>query len=263
MGCVVLKDLQEDVGKLFDEDLFLTECDLIRLRSKTCLNLEGLICVKHQFGLGKAYRASTYCSYSEHPPISKAKGIKVTWNLYKFVRSLDSSFVLGSLICQPCQKKLTKLKEEERMDCDDNDDSDPDFLPSAPFLDDNEKMNRREELDRLSAALDVDRVLYQITSDINKMSPISLNYFRRTYQEMQVNLTENFCRLVAPGQEREMKNILLKKQETETQDEAILSHLKKAYDTCSTLKAQRAVFMLVPKSYSKPKVSLCIRMFII
>lgn len=98
-GCVILKDLQEDVGPLFGADVVITESDLICLRSKTILNLERWICAKHQFTLGKNYRPSAKCNFSEHPQNSKAKPKKVSWDLYNFVKSLDSSFVLGSMIC--------------------------------------------------------------------------------------------------------------------------------------------------------------------
>lgn len=78
VGCVKLKDLNQDVGPLFDADICLTEYDLICLRSPKNLDPEGLICAKHVFTLGKGYRASSRCKYLDHPLNSKAKGLKIS-----------------------------------------------------------------------------------------------------------------------------------------------------------------------------------------
>lgn len=145
--------------------------------------------------------------------------------------------------------KLNRCMTEEQMSCDDE--NDPDYVVSVPFLDDKEKLNRRTQLDSLSNILGSDRVRYQINSNIHDMSSVSLNYFRRTHQEMQNNLTNKFCYLVAPGQEEDMRNILEMKQETE---ETLITHLKEAFDFCCTRKARRAVLMLVPKTFSKKQV---------
>lgn len=52
-----------------------------------------------------------------------------------------------------------------------------------------------------------------------------------------------FCYLVAPGQEKEMKNRLNK------ESDAIVTQLKEDFDSCNSRNARRAVLMLVPSMY--------------
>lgn len=53
-----LKDLQDDVGSIFNADHVLTEFELISLRSNLAADPDGLICEMHQYLLGKGYRPS-------------------------------------------------------------------------------------------------------------------------------------------------------------------------------------------------------------
>lgn len=247
-GCVVLNELNEDFGHIFGANTVITERDLICMRSEISLDADGLICSNHQFKLGRGYRPSLLCKYREHPTDSRTRGSKVTWELYMYVKALDTNFVLGSLICKVCQKKLRKVMSSE----DDDNSDDPDFVPEIPFLDDEEKLVRRTQLDSLTSTLGVDRIRFQLTSHIEDVDIKSLNYLRRSHQGMQNRLTDEFCRLVAPGQEAKMKEFLLK----ETNDiDPLITHLKEAFDKCATAKARRAVLTLVPKTYSKPEVS--------
>lgn len=62
------------------------------------------------------------------------------------------------------------------MECDNND---PDYFPSAPIIDENDKLEDREQLDCLTMVLDVDRVRYQLGSDIEELGDTTLNYFHR------------------------------------------------------------------------------------
>lgn len=194
----MLKDLEEDVGPIFGADIKITESELIYLRASIPLDPEEYICSTHQIQLGKGYRPSEMCKYFDHPLSSTAKGIKVSWNLYKFLKTLDADFILGSMVCKECQVKLYEVMKREPIECDDKD---PDFVP-PPFLEENDKLNRREQLDCLTTVLGVDRVRYLIGSDIKEMSDSSLNYFCHLYKEMQIKLTDKFCSLVAPGQRK-------------------------------------------------------------
>lgn len=255
-GCVILKNLKDNVGTLFDADVVITEYELICLRSETLLNLDDWICVKHKFTLGTDYRPSSHCKYSDHPENVKSKGRKVSWQLYNFVKSLDGNFILGSLICPRCQKKLNEMMEDEPMECDEDEmDADPDFVPTTPFLDDDEKENRRKQLDCLTDVLEIERIRFQVTSNLMDMSPPTLDYLRRMYKNMQHNLIEKFCLLVAPGQEQEMKYILKSQEKSESESDAVITNLKEAFNLCSTRTARRSVLMLIPKAYSKAKVS--------
>lgn len=132
-----------NIVNIFGAVIIITEGDLICLRSETPLNRDGWICAKHQFILGMDYRPSSVSKYFEHRD-STAKGIKVSWELYKFVKSLDKKFVLGSMICKRCQGKLRERIEDEPMDCDDTDD-DSNFVLVEPFCNDIERLNRRRQ----------------------------------------------------------------------------------------------------------------------
>lgn len=253
---VKLKDLVEDVGSLFDADVALLEHNLIRLRSTTRLDLNSLICENHRYKLGKGFLPSPQCSYFDHPPNSKAVGRKVRWDLYKYVKSLDKNFVLGSLICKNCLTKLnsTIAQNPEEVEFDDNMDIDPDFVPSAPIIDEEERQYRRQKLDSLSEILETGRIQYQIASDIKVMFDIYLKYFHLKYQEMQNSLKEKFCSFVAPGQEQELLNFFNTKEEVVIEADSVVKHLREAFDTCITGKARQGVLMLVPKTFSKSKV---------
>lgn len=115
LGCVTFKDLSDDVGHLFDADVYISEMDLISIRSPIPLIPNGLICGNHQFSLGIYYRPSGRCQCYLHPKTSEAKGEKVSWQLYTFVKDRDGSFILGSLICKLCKKKLRELSRESEM----------------------------------------------------------------------------------------------------------------------------------------------------
>lgn len=78
-GYVILKDLKTNVGLIFHADVEITECDLICMRSETPLNPDGSICAKHQYTHGTDYKPSTRCKCADHPPNSKAKGNKLSW----------------------------------------------------------------------------------------------------------------------------------------------------------------------------------------
>lgn len=247
-----VKDLVEDVGSTFGADIVLTECDLIGLRSENKLDRNGWICTHHRFNLGKGYRPSTLCKHFQHKN-STAKGSKVSWELYKFVRASDPQFVLGSLICAKCQKKLRE-KLDESMECDnDSDAEDSTYVPETVISDDDDKMLRRHQLDDLTNALGVERVRFQINSNIQDMSTSSINYFRHLHAVMQSNLTDKFCSLVAPGQQDELRHILVNSKETET--DPVVTHLMEAFGTCNSPSARCAVLSLIPKTFSKAKVA--------
>lgn len=78
----LLKNLKEDVGKMFGADIPIRESDLICWRSELPLNLECWICKNHRYKLGTGFRPSTLCKYSEHHK-STAKGTEITWRMYK------------------------------------------------------------------------------------------------------------------------------------------------------------------------------------
>lgn len=223
--CVKLKDLVNDVGPLFGADVVLLEHNLIRLRSATLIDLNSYICEKHRFILGEGFRPSPQCSYFEPPPTSTALGRKVRWDLYKYVKSLDKSFVLGSLICKNCITKLNSVIKQEPVEeeSDDNMETDPDFVPPVLIIDENERQCRRQKLDSLSEILETDRIQYQIASDIEVLSDVSLKYFRSKYQEMQNSLTKKFCSFVAPGQEQELLNFLNIKQEIAIEADSVVN----------------------------------------
>lgn len=198
--------------------------------------------------LGKDYKPSLLCKYSDHPTNSNGKTIKVSWTLYNFVKSLDRNFILGSLICQICQKKLNLMRGDEPMDCDEDDiDADPDFVPATPFLDDAEKLNRKTELDCLTESLGTKNIRFQVASNINNMSPISHDYLGRMHKNIQNNLTEKFCNLVAPGQEQEMKRILECKQENPGGIDPVVKNLKEAFDMLQYSNSQTWCSYVGPK----------------
>lgn len=112
------------MGSKFHADNNIAEHNLIRLRTEVKLDLDDWTCVKHQFMLGGDYKPSIYCKYLGHPKHSYEKGSKVSWHLYNFVKSVDRNFILGSLICVQCAKKLNEMK------CDEYNNADPDFVPT-------------------------------------------------------------------------------------------------------------------------------------
>jgi hypothetical protein len=247
LGCAVLKRLEDDFAKDFNADIVISECDLICNRANVPLDLDGFICSYHRFTLGKYYKIPTTCKFYEHPVASKAKGMKISWRLYKFVKSTDSTFVLGSLICKPCQQKLNEMIYEEP----DEDAGDTNYIPQKCVMDEKEKLKRREQLDSLADIFGLKRVRYQINSDIENMSIGSLNYFRGVHEQIQNKVTETFCYLVAPDQETKMKEVLeMESYGTDT----VIEHLKEAFNACTSKKARLSVLMLVPKSYKKAKV---------
>lgn len=191
---VVLKDLVNDLGPLFDADIILPEYELIRMRSTTRANLNGFICAKHRYTLGEGYRASWKCNYLHHPTDSRAPGRNVKWILYKYVKSLHPQFVLGSLICSYCKNKLAQMMAEEPEESIDKT-VDSDYVPSKPLVDEIEKEYLRKNLDRLTDFFEVERILYQISGDIKAMSPISLNYLQRMYRELQNKLKKQVLQL--------------------------------------------------------------------
>jgi hypothetical protein len=260
VGCVLLKNLQQNFGNVFKADVVITECDLICMRSKAVLNPDGLICGKHRFTLGKDYKPSTLCKFSGHPTNSKSKGLKVTWKIYNSVKSRDPDFVLGSLICKPCQININQNNkasiEAEAESEEDDIHHDPNFVPSRSLIDHNEIANRRKNLDSLTEIFGIERVRFQVNSDIENLEAKTLSYFRTKHQQFQSKITDTFCHLVAPGQEQKMKNIIENKPKGE---DSVIVHLKKAFDLCITRKARCSVLMLIPKNvdttiYSKSKI---------
>jgi hypothetical protein len=138
--CDVLNKLNADVGKFFNADILITESDLISMRTNVPLRPDDLICPKHRFTLGKHWKPSPQCKYLEHPKNSLCKATTISWPLYKFVKSLDSTFILGSLICLMCQKKLNSKRHEELLNSDESDvNSDPNYVPPGPSINKNEK----------------------------------------------------------------------------------------------------------------------------
>lgn len=252
-GCSILQDLQDNVGDRFNADIIISECQLICMRATTSLNTAALICPKHRFMLGIYYKPSVQCQYREHPKNSKSKAEKISWQLYSFVKSVDLDFVLGSMICKPCQKKLNKLKTETQMECENDDDltADPDFVPAVPIVEDEEMLKRRERLDVMTNFFGMERVHYQINKNIEDMSTGSLNYFRSVHQRLQQKLTDMFCDLVAPGQEERMKLVLNEEQTSETH---ALANLKEAFDSCTSRNGRIAILTLVPKTYTKSEI---------
>lgn len=257
IGSVILRKLDENVASLFnvDDDTIIGECDLISMRSPVPLNQDGLICATHRFTLGVCFRASTKCRYNEHPETSHSKGMKISWNLYKFVKTRDHSFMIGSLICKKCQSKLNALKLELEMEWEENVDSsvDLDYAPLESVISENEKLKRREQLDVLASIFKIDRVRFQANKDLMTMSRPSLSYFREVHKQFEDRLTDTICSLIAPGQEEKMKSLITANNRTES-DDSIIGHLKDAFATCCTRKARLSILTLLPKSYSKSEI---------
>lgn len=253
-GCVVLKDLTKDVGHLFNADEELRECDLIFMRSPVPLSYNGLICGIHQYSLGIDYRPSTTCQCFFHPKTSNAKALNISWGTYKIVRERDSTFILGSLICKQCQQKLHELKKEAEIELEESKEETKDESYCAPIIDIDTKENGREKLDILCDIFGMERVRFQLQSNIDSASISTLNYLRYIYKEFRNKLADVFCHLVAPTQEEQLKVILDDDTETVDECEATLSHLEKAFQSCVTRQARQSVLMLVPKEYSKLQI---------
>lgn len=115
-------------------------------------------------------------------------------------------------------------------------------------------MIRREQLDVLTQIFEIDRVRFQLQTDISNVSDRTLSYFRNIHRQLKDKLTDTFCRLVAPGLEEQMKNVLEEGNKEESESDQTVMDLKDAYEDCTTSKARLSVLMLVPKTYSKPKV---------
>lgn len=147
------------------------------------------------------------------------------------------------------ERDINEAADIDKIDVDE----DEEFLPRVTIVDYNDKQKRRIQLDSLTTALGIERVPYQLSSKISELSPVSLDHFRRLHQDMQKQLTERFYYLAAPGQEKEMKDMLT--SEERTVPEPPVAHLKEAFDTCETSQTRRAVLMLVPKTYSKKRVT--------
>lgn len=254
INLIPLKDLVNDVGPFFGADVVLPEHQLLSMRLNKRVRLDDLVCGQHRLEFGEGYRPQWKCSYFHHPPESKSPGRSVKWQLYKYVKSLQPTFVLGSLICSQCKKTLVDEMAKGGREPSDSA-KDPDFAALKSLMDEADKASRRQRLDILTDILETERVRYQISSNINIMSPKSLAYFANIYKKLQKNLTDKFCSFVAPGQEQELMNILEPKENTEAEISTVLRHLKDAFDTCSTGKARRGVLMLVPTTVSKSKVS--------
>jgi hypothetical protein len=250
---IVLRKLDDDLGGRFKANIKITECDLICMRSEIPLNVDGLICPKHRSNLGIGYRPSSKCKYFDHPPSSKSKGEEISWPLFSFVRNVDPSFILGSLICNPCKMNLYKIKKSKEDDCDTEDENDdPNYKPASIIIDQHEKKSLREDLDLLCDIFKIERVRFQLSGSIKDCSISSINYFRSVYQKFQSKLADTFCNLVAPGQEQELKNILENKSKCE--DNSVILHLKEAYESCSTKNARRSVLTLMPKEYAVSEI---------
>lgn len=112
--------------------------------SNIILNPDGLICGTHPFSLGTFYRPSKMCKCFLHTKNSKAKGAKISFQLYNFIKARDASFILGSLICKTCRAKLGTIE------CEDNEYKDSSFVPLVSTSDDSERMSKREKLDALT-----------------------------------------------------------------------------------------------------------------
>lgn len=116
-----------------------------------------------------------------------------------------------------------------------------------------QKMKKRKLEINLTDIFGINRVRFQANKDLDAMSTRSLSHFRGIHKQFEVKLTDTICRLLAPGQEKKMKDLLTLKSKTES-DDSILVHLKNAFESCSTRKARLTILMLVPKPYAKPEI---------
>lgn len=69
--------------------------------------------------------------------------------MYKLVKSQDSTFVLGSLMCKICQSNVKSRKY------DDSDGKEKMYYPSESIIDCDEKRIRREKLDNLTEIFEI------------------------------------------------------------------------------------------------------------
>lgn len=248
-GSKLLKDLSEDVGHLFNADVFISECELICMRSPVPLHPNGPICGYHRFSWGVDYRPSSMCKCYFHSNNSKGKGVKISWRLYSFLKRKDATFILGSLVCSTCQKKLKSMMQDDESDSEIYD-------PCESIIDDDERNLRRAKLDNLTSIFGIDRIRYQLKTDVTQVSNQTLNYFRNTHRLMSDRLTDVFCELVAPGLEEQMKKVVLEDKNAEENDSySTLMHLKESFESCNTRQARISLLTLVPKGYSKKEVS--------
>ncbi len=119
----------------------------------------------------------------------------------QFRKISGSYFLLGSMVCKICQLKLQKLKAEEEMEWEEaiEDMKDEEYISPLSTIDDTEKEKRREKLDKLTEIFEIDRVHYQLNSNINMVSHTTRNYFRNVFKQIKHKLGDIFCHLVAPG----------------------------------------------------------------
>lgn len=250
-GCTLFKNLTTDVGHLFNADVEITERELICMRAPVCLNPDDLICGQHRFSLGIYYKASSLCGCFLHLPNSRGKGVEISWPMYKFLKSKDSTFILGSLVCYTCQKKLkSKMREENGSESESES-----YQPSQSIIEDNEKEIRRVKLDNLTDIFGIDRVRFQLKTDVSRVSNRTLNYLRNVHRTLKEKLTDVFCKLVAPGVEDQLKAVLENGMTEETDSDSTLLHLKESFESCNTQQARISVLTLVPVHYSKKVVS--------
>lgn len=252
--CVILGSLKTDIGHLFDADMELKEYELIEMRSVGALDINKPICPKHRYCLGQKFRPSALCKYNSD---CKRKGINVKWDLFKLIRAQNPKFVLGSMICKPCRASIPKQKDSSDCsytDDDKNDLRDLDFLPDASLSSESDFQKCREALDCLTDVLNVPRISFQITKNVNELSSRTMRYIRQIHSELQVQLTETLAHLLGPGQEEEIKKIFSTKEPVENSDTNQLQTLKDAYLSCKDYRAKMSVLTLVPKNISKKTV---------
>lgn len=91
-------------------------------------------------------------------------------------------------------------------------------------------------------------------SDIATVSNGTIDYLRSVHHQFTQKLTDVFCRLIAPGQETQLKTVLEDVKIERSTSESTFLHLKEAFESCTSRQAWLSVLMLVPKEYSKSEV---------
>lgn len=110
-------------------------------------------------------------------------------------------------------------------------------------------------MDKLTEIFEIDRVRFQLTTNVTDVSDTTLNYFRCIHRKLLEKLTDVFCNLVAPGLEQQMKEVIEDTNVEKNDSKSTLLHLKESFKSCSTRQARTSILTLVPKQYSKVEIS--------
>lgn len=261
-GLVPVKDLTDFVTLSSQQKVL--ERKLIENRINQCLGDDDLLCSKHRFYFGSAWKPNNKCYHPRHnePKLKKRKCSLRSISKKMFDQIIENfgenSIPIGALICTSCRFAFFKTADDNDNQTDKTntmeDHDDKDYSPTEVSVINSytEDINAKIQLSRVKAIVSCSDVQHVLRQPIYSYSSTSvLSNVKKDFESYMNACKDLYLQAICPGQEGALANFLMPQNTINDHDE-IINIFQSALSSSTSKQSRVSVLSCIPRDKFSP-----------